>query len=252
MRSRSYRSPVTALDDPTLRLLPRGTLELPLESQRCGYFDALEARFESYLTWSLQPDAYHALMDRNFRRSGRVVYRPRCDGCALCQQIRIPAAEFVPTHSQRRVLRRNADVAMRLGPPALSPAKVALYGRYLAARHPGGTQKGGAEELRRFLYDSCVPGLEVEYRDPDGRLLAVSILDVAPRALSSVYCFFEPEVPRRSLGAFSVLAEIDLCRRLGIDWYYLGYYIEGCATMEYKARYLPHERLIGGRWERRS
>jgi len=47
---------------------------------------------------------------------------------------------------------------------------------------------------------------------------------------------------------FSVLREIEWARERGIPHYYLGYWIEGCETMDYKAQYNPHELLVDGQW----
>ena len=52
----------------------------------------------------------------------------------------------------------------------------------------------------------------------------------------------------RSLGVFSVLHEIEWAKRHGIPHYYLGYWVHGAATMQYKANYRPHELLDRGEW----
>jgi arginine-tRNA-protein transferase len=192
-------------------------------------------------------------MDRNFRRAGHVVYRPRCAACSACRQTRVPVADFRPSRSQRRCARRNADLEISLAAPRLTAEKHALYRRYLDARHPGHPEDAQGRDLQSlagFLYASCVDTAEVEYRDRAGALLAVSIVDVSSRAVSSVYHFFAPEQARRGLGTFSVLAEIELCRAASIPWYYLGYWIEGAPSMSYKARFLPHEVLQDGTWRR--
>jgi len=52
------------------------------------------------------------------------------------------------------------------------------------------------------------------------------------------------------LGTFMALSEIDYCRLNHMTWLYLGFLVRGCAKMEYKARYLPHEVLEKGAWVR--
>ena len=91
--------------------------------------------------------------------------------------------------------------------------------------------------------------VEIEYRDQRDKLLAVSICDVSRRSISSVYHFFDPDEGKRSLGVYSVIKEIELCREKKIPYYYLGYWIEGCSTMDYKRQYQPHELLIEGEWK---
>lgn len=198
---------------------------------------------------SLHPDVYHALMDMGFRRSGRVLYRPQCDGCSACVPLRVPVASFVPSKSQRRVWRRNQDVRYVVtSPPVMDEARVGLYIRYLQHQHAKTQQGDEASRLEGFLYTSCVDSIEVAYFDPQGDLVGVSILDRSAQSLSSVYHFFAPEARERSIGVYSVLLELELCKQWGIPYYYLGFWVEPCKAMTYKATYRPYELLIDGVW----
>lgn len=221
---------------------------LPSELRTCSYFDDRQALDEAYLAAEVPPAGYRGLMDLNFRRSGVLIYRPRCPSCSLCRQIRVATDTIKPSKSQRRAIRKNNDVGATCVRPQLTAEKAALYLRYIDGQHPGSSQPKDIRSLRDFLYSSCVETAEVEYRLPDGTLIAVSILDVAQDALSSVYHFFDPSHARRSLGVYSVFAECQIAREQGIPWYYLGYWIPGCRTMEYKAQYDPHEVLVDGHW----
>lgn len=55
----------------------------------CPYLDARMFRAESYSTDHLDGALYERLLARGFRRSGRVLYRPRCRGCQECRQLRV-------------------------------------------------------------------------------------------------------------------------------------------------------------------
>ena len=46
--------------------------------------------------------------------------------------------------------------------------------------------------------------------------------------------------------------EIEAARRRGVPHYHLGFWIEGAATMAYKADYGPHEVLLSDRWTPRA
>jgi arginine-tRNA-protein transferase len=218
----------------------------------CNYLPEQTAVIEGLSVPYVRADTYQALMDLNFRRSGTFLYRARCPECSACVQIRIPVDRFRPTRSQRRAWRRNQDLVVRTAPPQLSREKVEVYRRYLESQHPQSRQGGTEDDLRLFLYSSCVDTWEIEYRIGTGSLAAVSIVDVSPQSMSSVYHFFDPAHSRRSLGVFSVQWEIALCRQLGIPHYYLGYWVAGCSTMDYKARYGPHEILVRGSWTQRE
>jgi len=219
-----------------------GTRQLPTSPEHeCAYLPGLTARVEGFQVDRIDPELYHALMDRGFRRSGCLVFRPVCPACRECVPLRVPVEVFRPTRSQRRVLRRNRDLRVTVGAPKLTDRKHRMYAAYLDDQHDG-TMSRSRRALSDFLYDSPVNTLEFCYRLKN-RLVAVSIADRSRAALSSVYVFFDPRFRRRSLGTFSALWEIDFCRRAGTAFYYLGYYVAGSARMNYKARFRPCEIL---------
>lgn len=213
-------------------------------SHPCPYFPGRESSVQAFLCPSMSGAAHQRFLDTGFRRSGRLLYRPACADCRECVPLRVPLASFRPSRSQRRSLRRNADVRVDVGTPALTDEKHALYARYLAARH-NGLQSSDREDLRDFLYAPVTETVEMTYRDAEGRLLGVGLCDLTPVALSAVYFYFDPapEVARRSPGTFSALREIELARTLGRSHYYLGFYVAGCGAMSYKNRFRPCERL---------
>ena len=79
---------------------------------------------------------------------------------------------------------------------------------------------------------------------------AVAVSDRLLDAHSAVYTFYDPDFESRSLGTHCILWQIDAARRAGHEWLYLGYWIAECDKMQYKERFLPQERLIGGDWVR--
>lgn len=208
----------------------------------CPYLPGRTAVSRGFRCDAVPGWAYQALMDAGFRRSGRVFYQMACPGCRACVPLRVPAATFRPSRSQRRVWRRNGDLDVSFGPPRLTREKVDLYRRYLAARHDR-QMSGDREELEDFLYRSPTETLEACYREPGGRLVGVGICDRTPTALSTVYFFFEPDADRRSLGTFSSLVEVRAARTLGLPHYYLGYWVAGCPKMGYKSAFRPCELL---------
>jgi arginine-tRNA-protein transferase len=218
----------------------------------CGYLPGRMTVFRAFETEELSPETYQRLMDAGFRRSGTLVYQPMCPGCRQCVPIRVPVARFQPSKSHRRVLRKNADLVVTVNIPAPSVEKYELYDSYQRQWHDG-KQAGDPMGFLTFLYQSPVHTLEFEYRDPTsgtedeltrgGKLLGVGICDLTPRALSSVYFYFDPSAARRSLGTFSVLYELAWAREHKLLHWYAGYWVKGCATMDYKARFQPAELL---------
>lgn len=199
---------------------------------------------------TLDPALFGALLQLGFRRSGSFVYRPGCSPCRRCIAARIPVDGFVPNRNQRRTLRRNADLAVSFVPAQLTDEHVDLYGRYIADRHPGGGMDAGPPGACRdfLLADWCDTRL-LDLR-LDGRLVSTAVTDTVPGGLSAIYTFFDPDLAQRSLGTFSVLAQIDRAAALGARHLYLGYWISGSPKMQYKERFRPIELLVDGNWTR--
>jgi len=209
------------------------------------------ARMRAFFAAEMGGETYRRFMDAGFRRSGDFIYQPICAGCRACQSIRVPVDRFSLSKSQRRCARRNANLSVTVGAPQISNEKFALYAQYKARWH--GKDDATFDELESFLYESPVETIEFAYREGGGRLLAVGICDLSPRSLSSVYFYFDPSESRRGLGTFGALREIDFARQRKIPHYYLGYFVAGCAAMEYKASFRPNEILCSdGIWRESS
>ncbi len=219
-------------------------LPLPLvrsAPHECPYLAGQVARELVAIAEHVDARTYQRMMDFGFRRAGTVFYRPTCPSCQACVPIRVPVAQFRPSRSQRRVHRRNADVAVRVGPLRVDEERMQLFARYQHWRHESHLT-GDRREFVRFLGISPVRSIEMSYW-LGSRLVGVGVLDVCPHSLSSVYFYSEPELAGRSLGVFSGLCEIEECRRRGLPRWYVGFYIRGCSKMEYKARFEPYELL---------
>jgi arginine-tRNA-protein transferase len=65
-----------------------------------------------------------------------------------------------------------------------------------------------------------------------------------------VYSFFESDHASRSLGTFMILDHIARARQMGLAYVYLGYWVQGSRKMDYKARFLPQQRLSPDGWVR--
>jgi arginine-tRNA-protein transferase len=230
------------------RVLEEADLE-PDGEHPCSYLPGREARQILVRPPHFAPGLYHAFMDLNFRRLGFLVYRAACRGCTECRMLRVPVDEFAPSRAQRRCLARNRDLSVAIGAPEATDEKYRLYRRYLASRHDG-QMTGTSDELARFLYDAPPLTVEITYR-AGAKLVAVGIADVEPRALSAVYCYFDPGEERRSPGVFNVLSLVAECRERVLPYLYLGYYVAGSRKMAYKAGFHPHEILEpDGSWRR--
>lgn len=191
---------------------------------------------------------YGLLLEYGFRRSGRHVYRPCCTDCKACLSLRVPVDAIELQRIDRRIIQRNADIEITPVEQCFNQEHFALYRDYIASRHGGGGMDNAQpQEYLTFLTSPWSDTAFYEFR-LSGRLVAVAVTDRSYNALSAVYTFYDPHESARSLGHFAVLSQIAEAKRQGLDWLYLGYWIEDCAKMRYKTRYRPHEVYRNGMW----
>lgn len=192
-----------------------------------------------------------------FRRSQGVAYRPSCAGCTACVSVRVVTPEFRPNATQRKLLRRHADVEVTACRPWATDEQYQLLRRYLATRHPGGGMAGMDEEdYADMVEHSPVNSLVMEYREPAahgrrGRLIGACLTDRQVDGLSMIYSFFAADIADRpGLGNFIIMDHIARARAAGLPYVYLGYWIRGSRRMAYKTRYRPIEVLGPAGWRR--
>ncbi|MGY6696460.1 MAG: arginyltransferase [Roseinatronobacter sp.] len=236
----------------TLPTIPQFYVTAP---QPCPY---LAGRMERKLFTALQGDQAEAMNDtlskQGFRRSQNVLYRPSCADCCACLSARIRVADFQPSRSQRRVLKRNRDMQRNVTSAWATEDQFNLFRRYLDTRHAdGGMADMDVFEFAAMVEETPVRTRVLEYvmQTPEGRreLQAVCLSDVLDDGLSLVYSFFDPAIASRSPGSYMILDQIELARQVGLPFVYLGYWVPGSPKMDYKARFSALEVYHEGRWQ---
>ena len=194
------------------------------------------------------------LSQGGFRRSQNIAYRPACEGCAACVSVRVPVKTFDPGRSFRKVMARNADVETRVVRSKATSEHYSLFRYYIDARHgEGGMADMTVLDFAAMIDDNFVDNRIVEYRvkcadGGPGELIAAVLIDLLGDGLSMIYSFYDPRRVARSLGTYMILDNIARAGKLGVPYLYLGYWVRGSRKMDYKARFLPQERLTGDGW----
>lgn len=196
---------------------------------------------EHFVSWAQTPDQMDALWLKGWRHFGPIFYRYQkantASGLRNVLPLRIPVQEFTPSKSQRRVLRRNSDVEVRVKRAQLDAGRQRLFDL-----HKQRFKDNVPNSLEDFLGPSpqAGPCLTVEVGGYlDGRLIAASYLDVGTRSVSGIYAFFDPEHSNRSLGTATMLWEIFIARRSGKLWHYPGYCYVEPSGYDYKRNFRP-------------
>jgi len=226
------------------------TLDVVVEEPRpCSYLDDREASLEHHVMLDVDPLGLERLLERGWRRFGPDYFRPRCGPCSECVPVRIPTATFAPSKSQRRARKACAELAIHLGMPRCSEERLALYAAWHASREAERGWSPSSLDARSYRLQFAFPhpaARELTYSDPaTGKRVGVALCDETPNAWSAIYFFYDPAWADRSIGTANVVFQIELAARLGIPYVYLGYRVDRCASLRYKGRFRPQERLIG-------
>lgn len=180
-----------------------------------------------------------------------------------CMSARIRVADFMPSRTHRRIIRRNADLERKPTNAWATEEQYELFRRYLDQRHTdGGMANMDIFEFATMIEESAVRTRVIEYRgrhlyrpegsDPDltdADLAAACLTDVLDDGLSLVYSFFDLRLKARSLGTYIILDHVALAREAGLPYVYLGYWVPGSRKMDYKSRFSALEIYKGGVWQ---
>jgi arginine-tRNA-protein transferase len=169
--------------------------------------------------------------------------------------LRVLAADFSPTKSQRRAARSCARLRRVVGAPKIDDERLELYARWHATRERGRGWEPNPQSRERYALEFAFPhpcAREAALYDDEagGRLVGLGLFDATPRALSAAFFFHDPDYARCSPGTANVLALIDDARKGGRPYVYLGYRVANCPSLAYKAAFRPHELLSQGAWQR--
>ncbi len=231
-------------------------------AQPCPYLRGrLERKLFTHLTHEKPGQLIDNLLKGGFRRSQNIAYMPYCEGCRACVSVRVIVDEMRLTRSQKRIVRRNRDLAVTRSPARPTAEQYSLFRDYIDARHgDGGMADMTVLDYAMMVEDSIVDTFVTEYRvrpadalDSDREcwpLAAVALCDRLSDGVSMVYSFYDVAHEIRSLGTHMILEHAQFARQLGLPYLYLGYWVAGSAKMDYKTNFTPQEHLGSNGWQR--
>lgn len=195
--------------------------------------------FEEMSCEHVDPAMLDQLLSAGWRHFGSRFFRTShsIHQSCLCgvMALRLDATAFIPTRSQRRVMRKNSDAVVRILPAVHCPAYDAMFLNHRSRFHDQ-----IPDSLRNFLSDTPAEtpchtmAIEVHVH---GRLAAVSFLALGATSTSAIFGMFDPEFSTRSLGVFTMLQEIAFTHASGRSLYYLGYAFTMSSPYDYKMHF---------------
>lgn len=217
-------------------------------NSKCSYLDNLEQTTYYKIIENCSTTECHELIERGFRRFGKMYFRPICSTCSECQSIKIDVENFTFSSSQRRVLRKASHIKSYIQRPTLTQAHLDLFKKYHLYMQDKKDWEY-TEATAQSYYTSFVNGhnefgYEILYYDED-KLIGVDLIDILDEGVSSIYFYYDTDYTNLSLGKLSLYNQILYAREAKLKWIYLGYYVEDCPSLSYKSHYKPYLTLQG-------
>ena len=215
----------------------------------CNYLPDEQERLLIAVDKRLQDDVHYAwLMSQGFRRSGDQIYRPHCINCHACKSLRVLVKDFLPSKSQKRLLKKNPHLTIQTS-KLRKDEYYPLYEQYINTLHQDGSMyPANYAQYESFIDCQLTEQVFIELWDNE-KLISVAVTDVLDDALSAVYTFYHPSYRQNGLGVYSILSQIKIAQERNKTFLYLGYQIDECQKMNYKNRYYPHQILTKNHWQ---
>jgi len=215
---------------------------------KCSYLKDKKQTMHYKVIESCSTASCQDLIERGYRRFGKMYFRPICMECHECQSIKIDVDNYTFSKSARRIMRKGNDLRIFIRQPSITHEHLELFDKY----HRYMRSKKGWEyspTSPEHYYSSFVLGheefgFEVLYYFED-RLIGVDLIDILNDGISSIYFYYDPEFSKYSLGKLSLYNQIKYAKNSSKKWIYLGYYVEDCPSLSYKAEYKPYLTLEG-------
>ncbi len=227
-------------------MLPSRLIEFSTLEAKCAYLKDKRMRMEYKFIENCPEILSQKLIQRGWRRFGEYYSRPNCVECNDCLSLRIDAINYRFSKSAKRTIRKNSATKFVVQKPTITIQHLNLYEKY----HKHMEEKKGWKHYalspnsyhELYVSGAMKFGKEILYF-VDGKLVGVDLVDFFTDGLSSIYFFYDPDYAHLSLGRFSMYQQIYIAQTNKLPWVYLGYYVEKCPSLSYKADYKPYEIL---------
>jgi len=219
-----------------------------LLNDKCSYLEGKEQTTHYKVIDNCSSASCQDLIERGYRRFGKMYFRPICESCNECQSIKIDVENFTFSKSAKRVMKKAKEFRSYMQRPTLTYEHLEIFEKY--HKHMQG-KKGWDynETTQEHYYNSFINGhedfgYEVLYFY-ENRLIAVDLIDILEDGISSIYFYYDPDFSNYSLGKLSLYNQIKYAKNTKKKWIYLGYYVEDCSSLSYKSEYKPYKTLEG-------
>jgi arginine-tRNA-protein transferase len=150
--------------------------------------------------------------------------------------IRLPLQDYTLSKSNKKLLKKNKELfTYSINRASINADKERLYESH-KPRFKGFIYN----DLHQFLYSDTISSVfhtyEIEVKDANGKLVALSYFDKGQQSMASLLGIYDPEYAKYSLGTFTMLLEMEHALQMDIKFYYPGYIFDKPSVFDYKLR----------------
>jgi arginyl-tRNA--protein-N-Asp/Glu arginylyltransferase len=194
----------------------------------------------------MSEDVFEEFMDTGWRHFSARFYRVHCTDCTRCRVIWIDPFEYQPNRSQKRALKDNQDLEVRITRPVFDQEHLDLINRFQAQRSDARGWMPQVWDEASYMQAFAPIGnfsLEMQVRDAQKRLVAVTLLDATHHVQNHIYAYHDPDLLHRSLGTFMVIWGMEWAKKSSRERVYLGTWTADCPSLQYKGNFRPYHEL---------
>lgn len=208
-----------------------------LKPEECPYLEQRTKLYCYSIHHHLTQTELNYLLSHGWRHFGYTFFKPVCPSCRMCIPVRIKTHDYKPAKNQRRTHRKNAHTSVTISELSLTRTIYTIYENHSYVRF---NERPSLDFLLSNILDICSTTYQMEYYD-GATLFAVDYVDETNEALSSIYCIHHSSHAALRPGIFSIMHSIEYAKQRGLPYLYLGYYVPGCSSMEYKISFHPYQ-----------
>jgi arginyl-tRNA--protein-N-Asp/Glu arginylyltransferase len=193
-----------------------------------------------YYPFSLSPSRLDRYLSAGWFRNSIMLFRSRL----LCMEgdlfnvvnIRLPLQDYTLSKANRKLLRKNKELFTY----SINRASINVEKERLYEAHKPRFKGFIYNDLHQFLYSDTISSVfhtyEIEVKDANGKLVALSYFDKGQQSMASLLGIYDPEYSKYSLGTFTMLLEMEYALKMDFKFYYPGYIFDKPSVFDYKLR----------------
>lgn len=146
--------------------------------------------------------------------------------------LRTTLEEYLQDPKQLKSLKQNSRFNTKINPATLTEEKEALFSLYKTA-----VSFEPSASLVSLLYGKETTTIYDTYEVlvyDDDKLIACGFFDMGENSAAGISCFYDPAYKKYSLGKFLIYTKMNYCKKMGLQYFYAGYFAPHYAAFDYK------------------